>query len=138
MYEEWLVKHRKSYNNNNGVDHDKRFEIFKDNLRFIEEHNAKNGTSYKLGLNRFADLTNEEYRGMYLGSYKDDAKRRVMKAKNASPRYAFNKADDYKLPKHVDWRLKGALNAIKNQGSCGMFLFFLSFSFLCHKVLSFL
>lgn len=36
MYEEWLVRHRKVNNNNMG-EKEKRFEIFKDNLRFIDE-----------------------------------------------------------------------------------------------------
>lgn len=120
LYEEWLAKHKKAYN---GLGQkDKRFEIFKDNLRFIDEHNAQNRT-YKLGLNKFADLTNEEYRAMYLGTT-NDAKRRVMKAKNASRRYAFNAGDDDGLPAHVDWRLSGALNPVKDQGDCGQFLIF--------------
>ncbi|KAE9607787.1 putative actinidain [Lupinus albus] len=38
---------------------DKRLQVFKDNLVFINEHNAQNST-YKLELSKFADLTNEE------------------------------------------------------------------------------
>ena len=114
-YEEWLVKHQKVYN---GLgEKDKRFQIFKDNLGFIDEHNAQNNT-YKLGLNRFADLTNEEYRAMYLGT-RSDAKRRVMKAKSTGHRYTYSAGD--RLPVHVDWRLKGAVAPIKDQGGCGKF-----------------
>ncbi|KEH31479.1 putative actinidain [Medicago truncatula] len=114
MYEEWLVKHHKVYN---GLgEKDQRFEIFKDNLGFIDEHNAQNYT-YKVGLNKFADMTNEEYRNMYLGT-KNDAKRNVMKIKiTTGHRYAFNSGD--RLPVHVDWRSKGAVAHIKDQGSCG-------------------
>ncbi|WJX89600.1 cathepsin L [Trifolium repens] len=114
MYEEWLVKHQKVYN---GLgEKDKRFEIFKDNLGFIDEHNAKNYT-YKVGLNKFADMTNEEYRDMYLGT-RNDAKRRVMKTKiTTGHRYAYSSGD--RLPVHVDWRLNGAVSHIKDQGSCG-------------------
>lgn len=114
MYEEWLVKHHKVYN---GLgEKDRRFEIFKDNLGFIDEHNAQNYT-YKVGLNKFADMTNEEYRNMYLGT-RSDAKRRVMKTKiTTGHRYAFNSGD--RLPVHVDWRSKGAVAHIKDQGSCG-------------------
>ncbi|KAK8601156.1 hypothetical protein V6N12_050998 [Hibiscus sabdariffa] len=65
MYEEWLLKHGKAYN---GLgEKDTRFEIFKDNLRLIDEHNADHARSFKLGLNRFADLTNDEYRSTYVG-----------------------------------------------------------------------
>ena len=64
MYEAWLVEHGKNYN---GLgEKEKRFEIFKDNLRSIDEHNAQN-LSWKKGLNQFADLTNEEFRSRYLG-----------------------------------------------------------------------
>ncbi|XP_027345169.1 cysteine proteinase COT44-like [Abrus precatorius] len=113
LYEEWLVKHQKIYN---GLgEKDKRFRVFKNNLEFIEEHNAQNHT-YKLGLNKFADMTNEEYRVMNLGT-RSDAKRRVMKTKITGHRYTYNAGD--RLPKHVDWRLKGAITPIKDQGNCG-------------------
>ncbi|XP_041004320.1 cysteine proteinase COT44-like [Juglans microcarpa x Juglans regia] len=113
MYMSWLARHGKAYN---GLgENEKRFEIFKDNLRFIEEHNTQNRT-YKVGLNRFADLTSEEYRALYLGT-RTDPKRRVMKSKNPSQRYAFRAGE--KLPASVDWRVKGAVNSVKDQGSCG-------------------
>ncbi|XP_043712590.1 cysteine proteinase RD21A-like isoform X1 [Telopea speciosissima] len=111
LYESWLVKHGKNYNALG--EKEKKFEIFKDNLMFIDEHNAENHT-YKLGLNRFADLTNEEYRAMYLGT-KIDPKRRLSRTK--SDRYAFRVGDS--LPDSVDWRTKGAVVSVKDQGQCG-------------------
>ncbi|KAK9284916.1 hypothetical protein L1049_024097 [Liquidambar formosana] len=114
MYKSWLAKHHKAYN---GLEEtERRFEIFRDNLRFIDEHNALN-RPYKVGLNRFADLTNEEYRSMYLGT-RTDAKRRFTKSKRVvSDRYAYKAGD--KLPESVDWRAAGAVNPVKDQGSCG-------------------
>src|SRR5574343_182617 len=44
-----------------------RFKIFKDNLKFIRENNSKNN-GLVLGLNQFSDLTNEEFRKIYLDS----------------------------------------------------------------------
>lgn len=127
MYEEWLVKHQKVYN---GLgEKDKRFQVFKDNLGYITEHNSQNNT-YKLGLNKFADMTNEEYRAMYLGT-KSDAKRTLMKTKSTGHRYTYNAGD--RLPVHVDWRLKGALAPIKDQGSCGKFFFPIFSPFLLVK-----
>ena len=70
-----------------------------------------------------SDMTNEEYRVMYFGT-KSDAKRRLMKTKSTGHRYAYSAGDQ--LPVHVDWRVKGAVAPIKDQGSCGEF-FFLSF-----------
>lgn len=112
MYESWLVKHGKTYNALG--EKDRRFQIFKDNLKFIDEHNSGDH-SYKVGLNKFADLTNEEYRKTYTGIKTIDAKKKVSKAK--SDRYAASPADD--LPESIDWRAKGAVSQVKDQGSCG-------------------
>ncbi|KAK4859629.1 hypothetical protein QYF36_008937 [Acer negundo] len=112
LYEAWLVKHGKVYNALG--EKEKRFEIFKDNLRFIDEHNSENRT-YTVGLNRFSDLTNEEYRSMYLGA-KKSVKRNTLKAKS-SDRYLPRVGES--LPDSVDWRKKGAVVDVKDQGSCG-------------------
>lgn len=116
MYEEWLVKHGKVYNALG--EKDKRFEIFKDNLKFIDEQNSQNRT-YKLGLTRFADLTNDEYRAKFLGT-RIDPNRRMNKMKTRSNRYAPRVGD--KLPESVDWRKEGAVVGVKDQGSCGKLL----------------
>ncbi|XP_027356953.1 low-temperature-induced cysteine proteinase-like [Abrus precatorius] len=108
IYEKWLVKHGKVYNALG--EKEKRFEIFKDNLKFIDEHNAENRT-YKVGLNRFADLSNEEYRTKYLGAKID------LRVARPSNRYAPRVGD--KLPKSIDWRKKGAVVRVKDQGNCG-------------------
>ena len=111
LYERWLAEHGKAYN---GLgEKEKRFQIFKDNLRFIDEHNALN-LSYKLGLNRFADLSNDEYRSTFLGT-KPRAMNRLSKTK--SDRYAPRVGDQ--LPDAVDWRKEGAVTAVKDQGQCG-------------------
>ncbi|KAK4772335.1 hypothetical protein SAY86_014110 [Trapa natans] len=116
MYVSWLLKHGKAYANSL-EERERRFDIFKDNLRFIDEHNsAAPNRSYRLGLNKFADLTNEEYRAVFLGT-RSDPKRRVMKARVAGSRYAVRAGDH--LPVAVDWRTRGAVNPVKNQGSCG-------------------
>ncbi|KAJ4701705.1 Cysteine proteinase [Melia azedarach] len=112
IYEAWLVNHGKVYN---ALDEkEKRFEIFKDNLRFIDEHNSENRT-YKVGLNRFADLTNDEYRSMYLGA-RSGASKSSLKAKRSN-RYQPRVGES--LPESVDWRKGGAVVGVKDQGSCG-------------------
>ncbi|KAL1564782.1 low-temperature-induced cysteine proteinase-like [Salvia divinorum] len=112
MYESWTVKHGKSYNALG--EKEKRFQIFKENLRYIEEQNAVEGRTYKLGLNRFADLTNQEYRRMHLGTRPRSALRL---GATKSDRYALRDGDA--LPESVDWRTKGAVAPVKDQGSCG-------------------
>ncbi|CAN8287612.1 unnamed protein product [Cochlearia groenlandica] len=114
IYDAWLIQHGKKNNDDNLLvgeeKEDKRFEIFKDNLRFIDENNNKN-LSYKLGLNRFADLTNEEYRSIYLRA------KPVKRVFKTSDRYVARVGDA--LPESVDWRKEGAVADVKDQGSCG-------------------
>ncbi|XP_009775102.1 low-temperature-induced cysteine proteinase-like [Nicotiana sylvestris] len=112
LYESWLVEHKKVYNALG--EKDKRFQIFKDNLRYIDEHNSVPDKSYKLGLTQFADLTNEEYKSIYLGT-KPDGRSRLLNTQ--SDRYAPKVGDS--LPDSVDWRKKGVLVDVKNQGQCG-------------------
>ncbi|XP_047314462.1 cysteine proteinase COT44-like [Impatiens glandulifera] len=112
IYKKWMIEHGKVYN---GIEEsEKRFNIFKDNLVFIDAHNSENRT-YKVGLNVFADLTDEEYRSYYLGM-KYDARRQSVQSKMASQRYAASSAEI--LPESVDWRTKGAVSPIRNQGQC--------------------
>jgi C1A family cysteine protease len=49
------------YDTNNETDRNHRLGIFKENLDFINEHNSKE-SNFKLGLNQFSTLTNDEYR----------------------------------------------------------------------------
>lgn len=130
LYETWLAKHGKAYNDLG--EKAKRFDIFKDNLKFIVEHNSVNRT-YKVGLNRFADMTNEEYKAMYLGTRVDPKTRlRRLAGKEKSNRYAYKVGDG--LPESVDWRQKGAVMAVKDQGQCGkdmVFDVFLFTMFVC-------
>nr|ABQ10191.1 actinidin Act1c [Actinidia eriantha] len=109
MYESWLIKHGKSYNSLG--ERERRFEIFKETLRFIDEHNADTSRSYKVGLNQFADLTNEEFRSTYLGFTRGSNKTKV--SNRYEPRVG------QVLPDYVDWRSEGAVVDIKNQGQCG-------------------
>ncbi|CAN6984400.1 hypothetical protein IGI04_000158 [Brassica rapa subsp. trilocularis] len=120
IYLKWSLEHGKSNINSNGIinQQDERFNIFKDNLRFIDLHNENNkNATYKLGLTIFADLTNDEYRSLYLGA-RTEPVRRITKAKNVNMKYSAA-VNDVEVPETVDWRQKGAVNAIKDQGTCG-------------------
>ncbi|EGD76061.1 cathepsin [Salpingoeca rosetta] len=90
----------------------RRFAIFADNLAFIARHNAEAARglhTHTVGVNQFADLTNEEYRQLYLRPYPTELLGRErqevwLDGPNAGS---------------VDWRQKGAVTPIKNQGQCG-------------------
>ncbi|CAL5070668.1 unnamed protein product [Urochloa decumbens] len=111
-YELWLARHGKARNALGG-DHEHRFRAFWDNLRFVDAHNARAGAKgFRLGLNRFADLTNDEFRAAYLGAGTGG-----MGHNATSERYRHDGVEA--LPEFVDWRQKGAVAPIKNQGQCG-------------------
>nr|CAB3463614.1 unnamed protein product [Digitaria exilis] len=113
LFEEWVAKYRKAYAS--FEEKLRRFEVFKDNLKHIDEINKK-VTSYWLGLNEFADLTHDEFKATYLGLNQQPAARRSAAAAGEFFRYK-NAGDD--VPKEVDWRKKGAVTDVKNQGQCG-------------------
>ncbi|KAG2306250.1 hypothetical protein Bca4012_084713 [Brassica carinata] len=111
MYERWLVENRKNYN---GLgEKQRRFNIFKDNLKLIEAHNSVPHRSYELGLTRFADLTDDEFRTIHLRGKME----RLTTDPVIGDRYLYKEGDV--LPDEVDWREKGAVVPVKNQGDCG-------------------
>ncbi|KAL6635011.1 hypothetical protein ACP70R_027682 [Stipagrostis hirtigluma subsp. patula] len=112
LFTSWSVKHSKIYAS--PKEKVKRYEIFKQNLLHIAETNRKNG-SYWLGLNHFADIDHEEFKANYLGLKPGLSK---MGAKPHTPT-TFRYANAGNLPWAVDWRYKGAVTPVKNQGKCG-------------------
>ncbi|XP_053205503.1 uncharacterized protein LOC128389881 [Panonychus citri] len=90
-----------------------RLKIFAKNFAKIKAHNVRavNGQhSYRLGVNKFADLTHDEFVAKHLG------------LKGVGPVYApsvHEKVPKNKLPASVDWRDKGAVTGVKDQGDCG-------------------
>jgi len=114
LFKSWSVKHSKIYAS--PKEKVKRYGIFKQNLMHIAETNRKNG-SYWLGLNQFADIAHEEFKANYLG-LKQGLSR--MGAQTRTPT-TFRYAAAANLPWSVDWRYKGAVTPVKNQGKCGEF-----------------
>ncbi|XP_061372668.1 cysteine protease XCP2-like [Gastrolobium bilobum] len=108
LFESWISKHGKIYD----TIEEKllRFEIFKDNLKHIDDRN-KVVSNYWLGLNEFADLSHHEFKNKYLGLKVDLSGRR-----ESPEEFTYRDVD---FPKSVDWRKKGAVTQVKNQGSCG-------------------
>jgi xylem cysteine proteinase len=91
-----------------------RFEIFRDNLRYIDEVNQQN-LSYWLGLNKFADMSHDEFKSTYLGNIPHISTQPTGHGK------AFRYENVSDLPQSIDWRTKGAVTGVKDQGQCGEF-----------------
>jgi cathepsin L len=102
--------HGKSY----GKDDSMRRLIWEANHRFVAKHNAefKAGIqTYEVEINRFADMTLEEFRTMY-NTYNAS---KVMKARQGTPYKVSGSAN----PDEVDWRKEGYVTPVKDQGQCG-------------------
>lgn len=88
-----------------------RFQNFADNKKIIDEHNAK-GLSWEMGVNQFTDLTNQEFSDLYLGYIPRDND--YLRSRNLHVAPAGQVLAD-----SLDWRTKGAVTPVKDQGQCG-------------------
>jgi len=96
-----------------GSEHDQRKAIFAENLRLINKHNAEHARglhTFTLGVNHFADMTNEEFVKQYNGYSAPSGLEQVE---------VEDDVDISALPSHVDWRTKGYVTPVKNQAQCG-------------------
>jgi len=91
----------------------RRFAIFQENLDRIDELNQKKTTA-RFGITQFADMTPEEFKNKYLSKVN-------MGVRDPSWPVADLYTDQQigALPVSMDWRTKGAVTAVKNQGDCG-------------------
>ncbi|CAM8989112.1 unnamed protein product [Rhodiola kirilowii] len=112
-HEEWMTKYDRVYSD--AAEKEARFQIFKANVELIESSNAVVNRPYKLSLNKFADQTNDEFRISHNGLNKKSHKAYTYLAVKSPFRYE-NVTD---VPSAVDWRSKGAVTPIKDQGQCG-------------------
>jgi len=115
LYDKWALRHG-STRNMDSNEHAERFAIFKENVKYIDSVNKKDGL-YKLKLNKFADLSNEEFKAMHMKTKMEKHKslRGDRGVKSGSFMYQHSK----RLPSSIDWRKKGAVTPVKNQGQCG-------------------
>lgn len=88
---------------------------WKNNDRIIEETNAKN-LSYTLGHNAFSGMSSEEFaEHMHFGLNRE----LIASGSRPSLRGVAGVADMVSLPTSVDWRTKGVVSPIQDQGQAG-------------------
>ncbi|XP_035999433.1 cathepsin L1 isoform X1 [Fundulus heteroclitus] len=88
--------------------------VWEKNLKKIELHNLEHSMgkhSYTLGMNQFGDMTNEEF-VQIMNGYKPQTEGKLKKS-------LFMKPNFLEVPSAVDWRERGYVTPVKNQGLCG-------------------
>ncbi|XP_047052647.1 zingipain-2-like [Lolium rigidum] len=114
-FDRWMTKHGRAYTD--AGEKQRRFEVYRKNVELIEEFNS-GSNSFTLTDTKFADLTNEEFRAKVLGlGVPGRTGRQAPRIEEVVS--SLGDSDDGDLPKEVDWRKKGAVVVVKNQGSCG-------------------
>ncbi|KAI3895502.1 hypothetical protein MKW92_010178 [Papaver armeniacum] len=109
-HEQWMAQYGKVYTNL--AEKEKRLNIFKANVEFIESFSRAGNKPYKLSVNEFADLTSEEFRSSRNGYKK-------LSPSSQSESTSFKYENITAVPSVMDWRKKGAVTPIKDQGQCG-------------------
>lgn len=106
-FSEFQSKFNKKYSNFEELTH--RFEIFKQNVAEIYKHNKNENNTFTLGVNQFTDLSREEFVQYYVSGLND----------YQSYGCELYTSSNTQLPSSIDWRQKGAVTSVKDQGQCG-------------------
>lgn len=131
LFVAWCKQYGKSYSS--AQEKLYRLIVFEKNLALITQHNDLGISSYTLSLNSFSDLTQSEFKAASLGFNPMF----LTLEHNSEQKPSDSVAPD--VPSSIDWREKGAVTNVKDQGNCGMLVFLLNlytFQFLIVDCLS--
>ena len=113
-FSEWMQVHNKRYVNEN--EYRQREGIFEKEVASIQKHNAlylKGESKYYLGLNQYSDLEDEEFKQTYLMTKEIHRQNRP-----EDKRWRFEQLK-VEPGTSVDWREKGVVAPVQDQGACG-------------------
>ncbi|KDO29683.1 hypothetical protein SPRG_05635 [Saprolegnia parasitica CBS 223.65] len=106
-FDAFMAAHEKAYVDDS--ERARRESIFHANVQYINAMNRQ-GNSYTLAVNHLADKTPDEMRRHF------HAKARHAKDNGAQAVHALSSAS---LPEEFDWRNRGGVTPVKDQGHCG-------------------
>jgi len=112
LYDKWINQYNKHYSSKN--EYELRYQIFSVNYEKIQKRNLdtlNRGFGATYGLNRFSDLSSEEFLLLYSGI---QSRRDSFGLDNQDGK-EFKKV----IPNSFDWRSLNKVTKVKNQGPCG-------------------
>ncbi|GER42486.1 cysteine protease family protein [Striga asiatica] len=117
LFDVWCKEYGKTYSSDQERQH--RLKVFEKNYEFVTHHNTRANSSYTLSLNAFADLTNHEFKARYLGLSPSGRDLLIRLKGGPGSVEGPDLVRESDIPSSLDWREKGAVTGVKDQGSCG-------------------
>jgi len=130
--QEWSkfkIDHSKSYSR---IEESKRFSIFAENVKTYEAHNSDSSLTYKVGVNRFSDITEDEFKQIYVMHHPSGDTGLPYPEEDSQFECPETFVSQGPIPspydKQVDWRTsdtsvnpigRTAVVQVKDQASCG-------------------
>ena len=99
-------QYQRIYSNNQEI---YRQQVFLHNKERIDQHNSKANKNYTMKINKFADLTQQQFREIYLGTRISSP---LVRGKIEEPLILEGQV-------YIDWRKEGKVTRVKNQLMCG-------------------
>lgn len=120
-HKSWMEEYNRTYPNKTVKD--ERLKIFANNVNFIDSFNRERHT-FSLKANKFADLTDKEFMEIFTNK---ELSRRVIyyhhprfpHQPQPANRSSTPPPQNATLQVKLDWRDKGAVTGVKDQGHCG-------------------
>ncbi|XP_018324316.1 uncharacterized protein LOC108736406 [Agrilus planipennis] len=110
LFDHFVITFSKNYADEKEYNY--RFNVFKENMKYVHLLNKYEQGTGRYGITMFADLTQDEFR-KYKGFRID------LKNHNEVGNSWAEIPNTVELPIEFDWRTKGAVTEVKNQGTCG-------------------